>query len=349
MLKRLCIVTAILTVSLGSVQAAGTIPFSLSQQFDEHGKPLSGCKFYTIQAGTVATPQNAYQDEALTIALPNPITCDAAGRLPQFFLADGSIKVRLTDKNGVQQIVADGILVIGPSGGGGGGGGGVDPTTVFQTGDVMWSETSGSRTGWVRDNGRTIGSATSGATERANSDTESLFNWLWQNCDDGRCPVIGGRGASSAADWTANKQITLPDKRGYIVGGLDDMGNSAAGRFAGVPVVSGGVTTAGSVVGEALHTLSADELPSHDHSVYLSDPGHVHDFTTAVSTFGVQAGGSTILAGSGTRTTFEALTGLTIWSQSGGAGNQNKTAASGGGAAHSVVQKTVLGTFYRKL
>jgi hypothetical protein len=29
--------------------------------------------------------------------------CDAAGRLPQFFLADGLIKVRITDRNGVAQ------------------------------------------------------------------------------------------------------------------------------------------------------------------------------------------------------------------------------------------------------
>ncbi len=50
----------------------------------------------------------------LTLALPNPMTCDAAGRLPQFFFADGQIKVRLTDKNGVTQIVADNILVIWP-------------------------------------------------------------------------------------------------------------------------------------------------------------------------------------------------------------------------------------------
>jgi hypothetical protein len=74
---------------------AGTIPLSLSQQFDSLGHPLSGCKLYTIQAGTTSTPQSAYQDSALTLPLPNPQTCDSAGRLPQFFLADGSIKIRL--------------------------------------------------------------------------------------------------------------------------------------------------------------------------------------------------------------------------------------------------------------
>lgn len=40
---------------------SGTIPFSLSQQFDEYGMPLSGGLMYFIEAGTTSTPQNAYQ------------------------------------------------------------------------------------------------------------------------------------------------------------------------------------------------------------------------------------------------------------------------------------------------
>jgi hypothetical protein len=157
---------------------AGTIPLSLTQQFDEFGKPLSGALLYIIQAGTVSTPQQPYQDAALTITQPNPIPLDAAGRVPQFFLADGYIKVRLDDKFGVTQLARDGILVIGPSAGGGGGGG-VDPTTLIQTGAIQPFYGVGVLAGFVRLNGRTIGSATSGATERANSDCQALFNFLW--------------------------------------------------------------------------------------------------------------------------------------------------------------------------
>ena len=89
---------------------AGTIPLSMTQQLDEFGAPLAGGHLYLIQAGTVSTPQNAYQDSALTLAWPNPIILDAAGRLPQFFLADGSIKIRLTDVNGNEKLIADGLL-----------------------------------------------------------------------------------------------------------------------------------------------------------------------------------------------------------------------------------------------
>lgn len=351
MLKRLCIVTAILAVSLGSVQAAGTISFSLSQQFDEHGKPLSGCKFYTIQAGTVATPQNAYQDAALTIALPNPITCDAAGRLPQFFLADGSIKVRLTDKNGVQQIVADNILVIGPSSGGGGGGGSVDPTTVAATGDIKSAYGTGSISGWVRLNGRTIGSSTSGATERANADCQALFVYLWGA--DASLTVSGGRGVSAAADWAANKTITLPDARGRVLASLDDMGASAAGRLT-ASYFGSNATVLGAANGSESVTMALSNLIRHDHTVFLHDPGHTHSQTNpggAVdSSFGVgfSSGGvyHTTPITLSTNTT-----GITLWSDGAGAGSQNHVGMTGSATPTPMrtVQPTILVTTYIKL
>src|SRR6185295_13618315 len=110
MIKRLTVAVAALAVLCVQAFGAGTIPFSLSQQLDEFGKPLAGCKLYLIQAGTVSTPQNGYSDSGLTLVLANPLTCDAAGRLPQFFLADGSIKVRLTKSNGVNVVTADGVV-----------------------------------------------------------------------------------------------------------------------------------------------------------------------------------------------------------------------------------------------
>ena len=182
---------------------------------------------YFIQAGTTSTPQNAYQDSDLTIPHSNPITLDSAGRVPQFYLADGSIKIRLTDSSGVQQLVADNILVIGPSSGSGGGGS-VDATTVLATGDVKVRYGTGALSGFVRANNRTIGSATSGATERANADCQALFEYLWDA--DGNLTVSTGRGASANADWSANKTIALPDCRGGVIAGLDGMGAPAVGR-----------------------------------------------------------------------------------------------------------------------
>lgn len=242
-----------------AVFGAGTVPgFSLTPQFDLSGKPAPGCKLYFIQAGTVSTPQNAYQDSGLTLLQPNPMTCDAGARIGQWFVADGAIKLRLTDRNGVQLFVGDNLLVIGASSGGGGGSP-VDPTTIAATGDMKTAYGTSILTGWVRANGRTIGSATSGATERANADCQALFVYLWGA--DANLAVSGGRGASAAADWAANKTLQLPDLRGRIIAGLDDMGNSAAGRLTSGFFAS--PTALGGSGGSQSQTLVTSNLPPY--------------------------------------------------------------------------------------
>ena len=67
--------------------------------------------------------------------------------------------------------------------------------------------------GWLLLDGSTMGSAVSGAT-RASDGYEALYLLLWGAMADGQAPVTGGRGASAAADWAANKPIKLPDARG---------------------------------------------------------------------------------------------------------------------------------------
>jgi hypothetical protein len=262
MLKRLCLAFAGLFAFVSVASGAGTVSgFSLVPQFDLSANPAPGCKLYIIQAGTVSTPQNAYQDTGLTQILPNPLTCDAAARLPQWFVADGNIKLRLTDKNGAQIFVGDNLLVVGPSSGGGGGGGTVDPTTILATGDFKQIYGTGVVTGFVRCNGRTIGSATSGATERANADAQALFVYLWGA--DSNLTVSGGRGASAAADWSANKTLTLPDCRGRVMASLSDMGNGAASwltstYFGATPTTLGAVSTTTDHI-----TLGTSNLPPY--------------------------------------------------------------------------------------
>lgn len=266
---------------------AGTISFSLSQQFDRYGEPLAGGKLYFFQAGTT-NPQNAYKDSNLTLPWPNPIELDEAGRIPQFFLADGSIKIRLADADGVTQIAADGVLVIGPSSGGGGGTP-VDATTVLQTGDVKMRYGTGSHTGWVRANGRTIGSATSGSTERANADCQALFEYLWGA--DANLSVSSGRGVSANADWVANKAITLPDGAGCAIVGLDNMGNGAAGRLT-TAIFGTDPTVLGARGGVQKLNLSKAQLPTDapTGTVTITDPGHNHDFS--LPTYNNAASGS---------------------------------------------------------
>lgn len=347
MLKRLLLLAGLLFAA--PAFAAGTVPgFSLTPQFDTLGKVAPGCKLYIIQAGTTSTPQNAYQDTALTILQPNPILCDSTGRIPQWFVADGTIKLRLTDKNGVQLFVGDNLLVVGPSSGGGGGGGTVDPTTIAATGDMKTSYGTSVLSGWVRANGRTIGSATSGATERANADCQALFQYLWGA--DANLAVSGGRGVSATADWAANKTIALPDLRGRVLAGLDDMGNSAASRLTS-SYFGATATTLGAVGGAESRALTVAQIPT------LTATGTTTVYPNGNSSLIVPSGD-----GNYSLTSASSGAGIRYVNQSGGPGNlTNATSFSGSnsmtttgtggttGGAHATVQPTILSTFYLKL
>lgn len=340
MLKKSLISLAILAGLAGPVQAAGSITLSLSQQFDSLSRPLNGGLLYTYAAGTT-TPQSAYQDSGLTIPYPNPITLDSAGRVPQLFFADGSIKIRLTNSAGVVQLAADGILVIGASSGGGGGSP-VDATTILATGDVKIKYGTGALTGFVRANGRTIGSATSGATERANADCQALFEYLWGA--DANLSVSGGRGASANADWVANKTITLPDARGRVWAGLDDMGNSAASRLTVASMVSGG-TTLGSVSSAAeTRALTTTHLPPYTPSGTVSQPTANVSGNAAITPFSGSLS-SAVSPGSGVGVYSTGQHGLLTITQ------PTFTGVAQGGAStpFPIVQPTILTTYYIKL
>jgi hypothetical protein len=323
---------------------SGTIPLSLTQQFDVYGQPLAGGQLFIIQAGTVSTPQNPYQDAGLTLVLPNPITLDAAGRIPQFFLADGYIKVRLQDVHGVTQLAQDGILVIGPSAGGSGGGSAIDPTSVMQTGDMKFRHDTAIVSGFVRLNGKTIGSASSGATELADPSAQALFNYLWNK--DANLVVTPSRGASAAADWAANRQIAVPDWRGYSLSGLDDMGNTAAGRLGGY---FPNPTTLGAAGGGPSMALAAANLAPHTHSGATGNENqnHNHNYNTPTS-YNTQAtvvGGASAFFWTGGPTT-------TVTPVENQAHNHNFTTDGGAGMAatpFSIISPRKLITFYMKL
>ena len=158
----------------------------------------------------------------------------------------------------------------------------IAPEEKVQTGMIHGEFVNAPKSGYIRLNGRTIGNAASGATERANAYTVNLFTYLWSNLADTQAPVSGGRGASAAADYAANKTITPPNMRGQALIGLDDMGNTAAGAFpAEVPFTSGNATTAASIAGANSHVLTIPQLASHDHTASSAAAGsHNHTGVT---------------------------------------------------------------------
>jgi hypothetical protein len=134
----------------------------------------------------------------------------------------------------------------------------------------------------MADGTSTIGNASSGATV-ANVRTSALFQLLWNQFADTVCAVSSGRGVSAAADYAANKKITMPDLRGRARFGKDNMGGSAANR-----ITSAGSSIAGNTLGASggaeMVTLAQANLPNVTLSVSgtisgttSSDGAHTHD------------------------------------------------------------------------
>jgi hypothetical protein len=316
-----------------TAHAQGTSTLALSQQVDVNGKPLAGALVYTYLVGTVAQPQNTFQDTGLTIQNPWPLTADQNGRIPMFYMANGSTHIRLTDAVGNVQYDNPNVLVIGPSGGSGGAA--VDPTTLVATGDLKARYGTGPLNGYVRANGLTMGNATSGATERANADTQALFVYLYGA--DANLVVSGGRTGNALNDYNSSKTITLPDWRGRTIAALDDMGNSAAGRLTNT-YLGTGATTLGAAGGGQSQTLITSNLPPYTPAGAINASGTVVAMATVNTiTNGTQSGsGNPSYGVSGTQNISASST---------------FTGSAQGGAStpFSRVQPTMLATIYLKL
>lgn len=126
--------------------------------------------------------------------------------------------------------------------------------------------------------------------------------------------------------------FNLPDKRGRVSVGKDDMGGSSADRLTGL---SGGLNgdTLGAAGGVETHTLATGEIPSHRHFVANTGTGigTQVDAATAVNQSASLGGNSSYeLGGSATAATV-GLSSLT-----------------GGGGAHNNVQPSIVANYIIK-
>lgn len=92
------------------------------------------------------------------------------------------------------------------------------------TGVVTMYNGSTAPTGWIIQKGGTIGNSSSNGTNRGADDCEALFTLYWTNYTSAAiydsAGNVSSRGASAAADWAANKAITVLDTRGRFIRGL---------------------------------------------------------------------------------------------------------------------------------
>lgn len=132
----------------------------------------------------------------------------------------------------------------------------------------------------------------------------------------------------SANRSTSGQFIVLPDLRGRVAAGKDDMGGADAGRLSFFGALA---RTIGGVFGAASHVLTIDEMPSHNHGGEVVGSGeHIHEVRGPASNEG--ASGINPVSRSGTALNPTTVSG---WHTHGI--NQQ-----GGGAAHNNVQPTII-------
>ena len=366
------VLLSILAANIGAGNAAfaqGTLNVALQQQFaftgcstaaNVCGTPLVGGLLYFYQVGTTATRQDSFSDPGSAATgtgnvNPWPLTLDANGRIPMFYLASGSVHVRLTDATGVVQFDYPNMLVIGPSGTSTGGGGVAPaPGTLAATGDIKFRFTKDVPQGWLVLNGQTMGDSTSGApSPNASALNQQLFIYLYVNCPDVVCTVAGRTGNSSGTaltDFNSHLRLTLPDMRARTPVGLDDMNSAAlnfivsanfAPAFNPYSVGASPGTTVFGRGGESIHQLIQGELPNYNLGVTINDPGHSHTVPSNPNTgTGFAAAGT-----SGAGNVFSIPTSTQVT----GLNSSNVIVNSGGGNNdHNIMLPFVLGTWLIK-
>lgn len=193
--------------------------------YDENGQLASGAKAFFFEANT-NTPLTVYEDQDLTTPHAFPVVANSRGVLPVVYLPYTDYRVLI--RSAADITIYDAPYIPNQAPPSSGGGLVVTSTQIFRTGFTMWIPCTGPFDGFVRMNGRTIGNASSGASEYAGDTARNLYSWLWGKVSNTYAPVSTGRGASADADWDANKTIVVPSMQGRGPIGADDMGGSAA-------------------------------------------------------------------------------------------------------------------------
>ena len=152
--------------------------------------------------------------------------------------------------------------------------------------------------------------------------------------------VIGTTYGAGDGSTTFN----LPDFRGRVGAGRDNMGGTSASRLSfSFGSQSGTLGASGGTLDYEYLTIPM--LPAHNHNVYLSDPGHRHGYgpasltsATGSATSGIWLGGSD----PSRYVTGLSTTGMTISSAPNGSGQPNATELAGSNQPHRTVQPTII-------
>jgi len=245
------------------------------------GSTVAGEIYFYYTGTNVKAP--VYLDIALTIPAPNPTSVGAGQIIPQLFL-DSAVTYR----------------------------------RVIQYSDGTYDEQD--PIGEVTDQGE-FGPPVGTVLDYAGDTAPSGFLFCYgQEISRIEYSDLFGVIGTFYGAGNGTTTFTLPDYRGRVLVGKDNMGGVAAGRLTTSVSPSGSIL--GAVGGEQSHVLTVAELPAHTHGV--TDPSHTHGLTDTLRNSGGSgntSAGGTILAAS--NTTEAATTGVTIQNTGDGDGHNN--------------------------
>ncbi len=121
-------------------------------------------------------------------------------------------------------------------------------------------------------------------------------------------PFGNGNGATT---------FSIPDLRGYVMAGRDNMGGTAANRLTAT-YFGKSADALGASGGSQSQTLTLAEMVGHTHNSIVNDPGHEHTIPTGTTLSGLAVSGS--VGTTGTINTSANTTGISITGTSSGGG-----------------------------
>jgi hypothetical protein len=148
---------------------------------------------------------------------------------------------------------------------------------VYQTGMIMLNMSSTPFTGFVNVNGSTLGSTSSGATYAGSQYANIYANW-WDNCSfpsgNAVATVTGGLGANAAADFAANKILTMPNWTNMSaigVGSFISQAGATGGAANVTPTGSTGTTGGTALTAAQIPTITGELISNQGAGVYVAD------------------------------------------------------------------------------